>query len=72
MAQLVKHPPLGFGSGHDLMVCEFEPRVGLCAHNVDPAWDSQSLRLSLCHVKVISLILFLSFFFYKKDFLFLF
>ena len=25
-----------FGSGHDLTVCEFEPRVGLCAHSSEP------------------------------------
>ena len=29
MAQLVRHPTLDFGSGHDLMV--HEPRIGLCA-----------------------------------------
>ena len=29
--QLVKWPALSFGSGHDLMVCEMEPHVGLCA-----------------------------------------
>ena len=26
----VKRLTLGFGSGHDLKVCEFEPHVGLC------------------------------------------
>ena len=25
-----------FGSGHDLAVCEFEPRVGLCAVSSEP------------------------------------
>ena len=25
-----------FGSGHDLTVCEFEPRVGLCADSSEP------------------------------------
>ena len=29
MAQLVEHPTLGFGSGHDLMVREFEPALTL-------------------------------------------
>ena len=29
MAQWDKHPTLDFGSGHDLMVCEIEPHVGL-------------------------------------------
>ena len=28
MAQSVKRPTLDFGSGHDLTVCEFEPRIG--------------------------------------------
>ena len=28
------------------MVCEFEPRIGLCADSAEPAWDS--LSLSLC------------------------
>ena len=27
-------------SGHDLTVCEFEPRIGLCADSAEPAWDS--------------------------------
>ena len=43
MAQSVKHPTLGFGSGHDLMVCEFEPLVGLHSDSAEPAWDSLSL-----------------------------
>ena len=48
MAQLAKCLTLGFGSGHDLTVCEFEPRMGPCAHNAEPAWDfSLSLFLSL-------------------------
>ena len=42
MAQSVKQPTLGFGSGHDLMVCEFEPHAGLCADSAEPAWDSLS------------------------------
>ena len=42
MAQSVKHLTLGFSSGHDLTVHEFEPRVGLCANSVKPAWDSLS------------------------------
>ena len=28
MAQSVKRLALGFGSGHDLMICEFEPHLG--------------------------------------------
>ena len=31
VAQLVEHLTLDFGSGHDLMVHEFEPCVRLCA-----------------------------------------
>ena len=48
MAPLVKNPTLGFSSGHDLMVCEMEPRVGICADRAEPAGDSLSLSLSLC------------------------
>ena len=36
-AQLVTHPTLGFSSGLDLMVYEFEPHIGLCADSVEPA-----------------------------------
>ena len=46
MAQLVKRPTLGFGSGHDLAVREFEPHIGLCADSAEPAWDSVSPCLS--------------------------
>ena len=45
MTQLVKFPTLDFGSGHDLMVCEIEPQVGLCADSVEPAWDFLSPSL---------------------------
>ena len=37
VAQLVKRLTPDFGSGHDLTVCEIEPRVGLCADSVEPA-----------------------------------
>ena len=37
--------PLGLGSGHDLMVGDFEPCMGFCANSVQPAWDSVSLSL---------------------------
>ena len=47
MAQSVEYPNLDLGSGHDLMVCEFEPCVGLCADSEGLAWDSLSLPLSL-------------------------
>ena len=36
VAQLVKRLTLDFGSGHDLAVCEFEPRVGLRADSSEP------------------------------------
>ena len=42
MAQSIKHPTLGFGSGHDLTVCEIELHVGLCADSTELAWDSLS------------------------------
>ena len=43
VTQVVKHPTLGFGSGHDLRICECEPCVRLCADSPEPAWDSLSL-----------------------------
>ena len=45
VAQLVKCLPLGFSSGHDLTVCEFEPRVGFCA---DSCGASLGVSVSLC------------------------
>ena len=47
MAQSVKRPTLDFGSGHDLMVHAFEPRV-----SPEPAWDpaSSSHSLPLSHL----------------------
>ena len=47
MAQSVKHLTLGFSSGHDLIVHEFEPCISLCADSVEPAWDSLAPSLSL-------------------------
>ena len=47
VSPLVKCPTLGFRSGHDLLVLEFEPRVGLCADGVEPVWGSLSPPLSL-------------------------
>ena len=43
MAQSVKRLTLDLGSGHNLTVREFEPRVGLCAVSTESAWDSLSL-----------------------------
>ena len=45
MTQLVKHPTLGFGSGHYLVVCVFEPHVGLPTDSTEPASDSLSPSL---------------------------
>ena len=39
VAQLVTHPTLDFGSGHDFVVHGFEPCVRLCADSTEPAWD---------------------------------
>ena len=47
VAQLVKRPTLGFGSGHDLMLCVFKSHVGLCAGRDEPSWDSLSLPVFL-------------------------
>ena len=47
VAQSVKRLTLDFGSGHDLMVCDFKARIGLCANSSEPAWDSLSLSLFL-------------------------
>ena len=47
MVQLVKHPILDFGSGHDLTVHEIEPHVEFCADSVESAWDSFPLFLPL-------------------------
>ena len=37
MAQTVKQPTLGLGSGRDLTVHEFEPHIRLCADSAEPA-----------------------------------
>ena len=55
VAQLVERPTLGFGSGHDLMVCEFEPHMGLCADSAEPAWDFLSDLLSAPPLLLLSL-----------------
>ena len=34
-----------FGSGHDLVVRELEPHVGLCAQSLEPVSDSVSPSL---------------------------
>ena len=51
VAPPVKRPALDLGSGCDLGVREFEPRVGLCADGSEPVWDSVSP--SLCPSPVV-------------------
>ena len=53
VAQSVKCPTPDFSSnsGHDLMVREMEPHIGLSADIMEPAWDS----LSLCPSPALSL-----------------
>ena len=60
MAQSFERLALDFGSGHDLKVCGFEPRVGLQADSEEPAWGSLSPSLSLTHTWARSLSLSLS------------
>ena len=62
VAQSVEHPT---GSGHDLTVREFEPRVGLCADSSEPgACFGFCVSLSLCpfpaHTPSLSVSVFLS------------
>ena len=45
MVQSVKRPTLGFDSGHDLTVREFQPRVGLWADSTELARDPLSFSL---------------------------
>ena len=45
-AQLVGRLILDVSSGHDLTISGTEPRVGLCADSVEPAWESLPLSLS--------------------------
>ena len=54
-----------FGPGHDLVVCGFEPRVGLCADSSEPGACfrfslSLSLSLSLSAPPLLTLCLSLS------------
>ena len=52
---MVQRPALDFGSGHDLMVCESEPCIRLCADSTKPAWDSLSAPPWLMRTRVPSL-----------------
>ena len=51
VTQWVKHPTLDLGSGHDLTVCEIEPRVCLHARGGACLRFSLSLSLSLSQIK---------------------
>ena len=53
VAQSVKRPTLDFSPGHDLMVHEFEPHIGLHADSGEPVWDS--LSVPPMHVLPLSL-----------------
>ena len=44
-----------FGSGHDLVVCEFEPHIGLLAVSAEPALGPLSPSLSAPPLLVLSL-----------------
>ena len=55
MAQSAERLTLDFGSGRDLMVPGFEPRIRLCADRVGPAWDSLPLSYSHAHTLSLSL-----------------
>ena len=62
VAQSVKCLTLDFRFGHDLMVLEIKPCVGLCADSTEPAWDSLlslSVSDSLLSVPLVSLSIFL-------------
>ena len=56
VTQLVKHPTLGFSSGHDLKVMRSSPSLALLG--MEPACDS--LSASLLHSHTLSLPLSLS------------
>ena len=58
VAWSVKPPTPDFGSGHDLMVREFKPCVGLWADGVELAWDPLSPSLSAPPLLDLSLSLF--------------
>ena len=55
MAQLVKYLTLELSSGHDLMLRDIKPCIGLCADSVEPAGDSLSLSVGSCPAYALSL-----------------
>ena len=60
VAQSVKHLTLDSGLGHDLMVHDTEPQVGIHTDSAEPAWDSLSPCLSAPPHLSLSLFLSLS------------
>ena len=65
VVHLFKHLTPDLGLGHDLMVHEIEPHVGLRADSVEPTWDPLPLSalsptLFTCHVHLPCLSLSLS------------
>ena len=54
MVQLVKRPTLEFNLGHDLMVHELKPHVGLCSDRAEPSLGF-SLSPSLSDPPLLSL-----------------
>ena len=52
VAQVVKYLTIGFGSGHDLTVCDFKPHIWLHAGSVEPL---QILSLSLSALPPLTL-----------------
>ena len=47
MVQSIRHLNLDFVSGHDLIICGVEPRVGLHTGRAEVSWDLLPLSLSL-------------------------
>ena len=52
VAQSVEHLTFDFGSGHDLVVHEFEPCVGLRPDSAEPAWDSPPPSLAQKYMNI--------------------
>ena len=55
MAQSLKCLTLDFASGHDLVVREFKPHIGLHSDSVEPALDPLSPSLSAPLLLALSL-----------------
>ena len=60
----LKHPTLGFSSGHDLIVRELESCFGFYADSAEPVWDSLSPSLSVPPPLMLSPLLALKLFFF--------